>query len=36
MAVLIPGVTFIIGILVFVGVVTYLADQSAEHHDRQG
>lgn len=34
LAVLIPVLIFIIGVIVFVGAVTYLADQSAEHHDK--
>jgi len=33
-SVLIPVIVFIIGVVAFVGVIAYLADQSAEHHDR--
>jgi hypothetical protein len=32
--VLLPVFLFIIGVIVFVGAVTYLADQSVEHHER--
>jgi hypothetical protein len=32
--VLIPVIIFIVGVIAIVGVVTYLADKSAEHHDQ--
>ena len=32
--VLIPVIMFIVGVIAFVGVVTYLADKSAERHDK--
>jgi hypothetical protein len=30
----VPVALFILGIIVFIGIVAYLADQSAEHGDR--
>jgi len=31
--VLIPVIIFIIGVFAIVGLIAYLTDQSAEHHD---